>query len=257
MTPPRLCFLGSSDSQGVPRWWCGCAVCEEARAGGTNARTRPSVLIEGQKRTLIDAAPELRLQMSREGVREIDRVLITHAHSDHVQGLSDVGDQARWTGSPTPIYAPAEVLQQLKERFAYMTRGHYERLTPFRALSEVKLEAYKVRAHRVPHGRNGWSYAFRFDGAGGNWGYMPDCLGLEDTTPWCGLDLLILGTSFFKEDAPLETRSVYDVGEALELLKVLKPKRTVLTHLGHGVDARKPAPEGVLYAYDGLTITLL
>ncbi len=253
---PRLRFLGSSDSQGVPRWWCGCAVCEEARAGGANARTRPSVLIEARKRILIDAAPELRLQMSRERVKDVDVVLITHAHSDHVLGLSDVGDQARWTGSPTPVYAPAEVLPQLKERFAYMTRGGYRRLTPFRDVEEVRPTEYELKAHRVPHGRNGWAYAFRFDGPGGSWGYLPDCLGLEDTTPWCGLDLLILGTSFFKEDAPLETRSVYDVGEALELLKILKPKRTVFTHLGHGVDARKPAPEGVRYARDGLVIDL-
>ena len=140
-----------------------------------------------------------------------------------------------------------------------MTRGAYQRLTPFRDVEALRLEdytGYEIKAHRVPHGYNGWSYAFRFDGRGGSWGYMPDCLGLEDLAPWRGLKLLILGASFFKEDAPLASRSVYDVGEALELLEVLKPERAVLTHLGHGVDARKPAPEGVVYARDGLVIDL-
>ena len=252
----RLRFLGSSDSQGVPRWWCGCGVCEEARSEGVNARTRPSVLIEGRERVLIDAAPELRLQMTREGVREVDAVLVTHAHSDHVLGLSDIGDQARWTGRTTPVYAPAEVVLGLKERFAYMTRGAYRRLTPFWEVEALRLADYEVKAHRVPHGHNGWSYAFRFDGAGGSWGYMPDCLGLEDLKPWRGLKLLVLGASFFKEDAPLASRSVYDVGEALELLEVLRPERAVLTHLGHGVDAREPAPEGATYARDGLVTDL-
>ena len=85
---------------------------------------------------------------------------------------------------------------------------------------------------------------------------MPDCLGLQDKEPWKNLDLLILGTSFYQEVAPIETRSVYDVQEAVELITELNPKRTLFTHLGHGVDVRKPAPQGMRYAFDGLSIEL-
>ena len=109
---------------------------------------------------------------------------------------------------------------------------------------------------RVPHGYNGFSYALRFSRGERCWGYMPDCLGLQDLEPWRSLDLLVLGSSFYREDAPVQTRSVYDVQEALDLIRALKPKQTIFTHLGHGIDVRKNAPAGTRYAFDGLSVTL-
>ena len=257
MTPPTLTFLGSADSQGVPRWWCDCSVCIEAKTTGRNARTRPSVMIRGRETILVDAAPELRLQCTREGLTGFDAALITHAHNDHILGLGDLGDWGRWTKKCCPIYAPEEVIADLTMMFGYMTRGNYLFYTPLVQLESPHLFAdYEVNVFRVPHGYNGFSYAFHFERTGARWAYMPDCLGLQDLEPWRDLDLLILGTSFYTEDAPLQMRSVYDVQEALDLLKHLRPKRTVFTHLGHGVDVRKPAPQGTTYAYDGLTIEL-
>lgn len=254
-----LTFLGSSDSQGVPRWWCGCRVCEEARAGGLNRRTRPSVLVEGAgERILVDAAPELRLQLGREGVRDVGALIVTHAHNDHLLGLGDVADQARWTERPTPVYAPAEVLPQVIQRFAYLGRGRYPQLVPMAALERTgrTFAGYRASAHRVPHGFNGFAYGLRCDGPRGSWAYVPDSLGLTDLSPWRGLELLVLGTSFYREAAPYERRSVYDVTEALALLSEIKPARTVFTHLGHGIDARKPSPQGTTYARDGLRLEL-
>jgi phosphoribosyl 1,2-cyclic phosphate phosphodiesterase len=256
---PQLRFLGASDSQGVPRWWCSCGVCEEARRTGRNTRTRPSVVIEEAERILIDAAPELRSQCSREGLRGFEAVLVTHAHNDHILGLGDIGDWALRNRQFCPIYAPAEVVPQLEQRFAYMFKpgSACARYTPLRTLEPSStFGGYTLQAIRVPHGFNGSAYAFRFEREGKAWGYMPDCLGLRELEPWRGLELLILGASFYREDAPFESRSVYDVQEALELVRELKPKRTVLTHLGHGVDARKEAPAGACYAHDGLVISL-
>ena len=257
---PTLTFLGSADSQGVPRWWCDCSVCHEAKTTGRNARTRPSVVIRGSETVLIDAAPELRLQCAREDLAAFDAALVTHAHNDHILGLGDLGDWGRWTKKRCPVYAPSEVVPHLEARFGYMTRGGYLEHTPFLALEEVEAErtfaGYEVTAIEVPHGYNGFSYAFRFSRGSARWGYLPDCLGLRDLEPWRDLDLLVLGTSFYEEDAPVETRSVYDVGEALDLIEELKPERTIFTHLGHGIDIRKPAPEGARYAFDGLSVGL-
>ena len=256
---PKLRFLGTGDSQGVPRWWCTCNICKEARASKKNMRTRPSVLIEGKQRTLIDVAPELRLQMTREDIKDIDTVLITHAHNDHILGLGDVADRARWTQKTTPVFTPAEIVPQLQERFPYFQRGNYPGLLPVQALTDKRtIETYKVTHFKVPHGANGFAYAFRFANPGASWVYMPDSLGVKDIDFLKNLDLLILGTSFYKEDAPYERRSVYDITEALELLKVIKPRQTLFTHLGHGVDVRKALPEGVnaSYAFDGLQIDL-
>ncbi|MNC40096.1 carbon-phosphorus lyase complex accessory protein [compost metagenome] len=73
-----------------------------------------------------------------------------------------------------------------------------------------------------------------------------------------GADLLVLGTSFYYEAAELSTRSVYDMTEAAELLKLLKPRRTVYTHMSHDVDIRKNyiLPEGVTLAETGMRLAL-
>lgn len=254
----RLRFLGCGDSQGVPRWWCNCSVCTDARNGGSNVRTRSSVLLEtGSQNILIDSSPELRMQLTRENVQSINLALISHAHNDHLLGLGDLADFARWTGQQVPIFAAAEVLPQVQQRFSYLLHGNYPKIVPMQAIgASMQVAGYRLAALRVPHGHNGYAYGLRFDGATGSWAYIPDSIGIHDKAPWQGLDLLILGVSFYHEAAPYDKRSVYDVTEALELIQELNPKQTIFTHMGHGVDSRKRAPAGTRYGHDGLNVKL-
>jgi phosphoribosyl 1,2-cyclic phosphate phosphodiesterase len=258
----QLTFLGSSDSQGVPRWWCNCEVCLEARETKINARTRPSVMLEleGQK-VLIDASPEFRLQATRENLFNLETVLITHAHNDHILGLGDVLDYLRWEGANTQIYAPESVIPQLEQRFNYAFKGRYS--SRFHAFPKsLELHGWKVGTFEVPHGFNGTANAFKLERDGKTWVYCSDSIGLSDAIleqHFQNLELLILGTSFWDESSAVySSRSVYDVLEALELVKKVKPVRTVFTHLGHGVDARDAhlLPENIMLARDGLKLEL-
>ncbi len=258
----QLTFLGSSDSQGVPRWWCNCAVCLEARETKINARTRPSVLLEleGQK-VLIDASPEFRIQAVNQNLRNLETVLITHAHNDHILGLGDVLDYLRWEGANTQIYAPETVLPQLEQRFSYAFKGKYA--SRFHCFPKhLELYGWKVSAFEVPHGFNGTANAFKLERHSKTWVYCSDSIGLSETIlerHFQNLELLVLGTSFWDEShADYAGRSVYDVLEALEVVNKIKPAKTIFTHLGHGVDARDAykLPENVSLAYDGLRLKL-
>lgn len=72
------------------------------------------------------------------------------------------------------------------------------------------------------------------------------------------LDLLILGTSFVREEAEYHTRSVYDMYEAAELIDEVVPSETIYTHMSHQVDLREDLnlAASVSIARTGMTVDL-
>ncbi len=273
---PTLRFLGTADSKGVPRFWCGCPVCQEARTEGVNRRTRSAALVRGAGQTLLlDCGPDLHGQLARlPGPLVPDAVVVSHAHNDHLLGLGDLLDYAVYAGgdlpmngalagqtalAPLPVYAPAEVLPQIEDRFRYAFRKG-PRVHPFPE-EGLRVAGVHVRAFRVPHGANGHSHAFRLDGPGIRTAYVTDAIDIPEETvrTWLtGLDLLILGTSFADESGAVHaTRSVYDVREAVALPWARAARRVLLTHLSHDVDVRAVGlPERWAFARDGLETRL-
>jgi len=85
----KITLLGTGTSQGVPVIGCDCYVC---RSGNKkDKRLRSSVLVEhGGTSVVIDAGPDFRYQMLRDKVRNLDAVLLTHEHYDHISGLDDI-----------------------------------------------------------------------------------------------------------------------------------------------------------------------
>ncbi|WP_425148240.1 MBL fold metallo-hydrolase [Deinococcus sp.] len=265
-----LHFLGTSDSKGVPRFWCGCAVCSGARTTGANRRTRSSALLRrGRETLLLDCGPDLHAQLARLGAPLIpDAVLISHAHNDHILGLGDLLDYVSYAGGHLKIFAPEQVIPQLRERFAYAFRGEgfhagFQQSAPVQPLprSGLTVCGYTVRAFEVPHGANGSSHAFRFDSPTHRWAYITDAIGVPDELAerWLtGLELLVLGTAFRDESASVQSRrSLYDVREALELSWARAAGRVLLTHLSHDIETGAALPHGHFgYAHDGLSVEL-
>ena len=85
----KLTFLGTGTSQGVPVIGCRCDVCRSADRRDRRLRTSAMVEVAGM-RIIIDAGPDFRYQMLREGVTHIDAILLTHQHKDHTAGIDDV-----------------------------------------------------------------------------------------------------------------------------------------------------------------------
>lgn len=257
MTEAALKFtiLGSGTSTGVPVLGCHCAVCESPDP--RNNRTRCSALLEwGSQKILIDTATDFRQQALREQIEHIDAVLFTHAHADHVHGIDDLRTFTFHREEAIPIYASASVLTRIKGLFSYIfsdtdAPGYRPRLQGHTIDGPFQLFGQKVIPVPLLHGP-GESLGYRV----GNLAYIVDCSAIPESS--CdllqGLEVMVIDALRFREHD-----SHFNIAQAIEIAEKLQVKRTLLTHLTHDIDYSRHnegLPDGVEFAYDGLSLTL-
>lgn len=116
-------ILGSGTSNGVPT--LGKDYPEEFLADSRNHRTRPSCLLQGPTgNVLVDCAPEMRLQLLREDIKDIEAVIITHTHADHIMGMDDVRAFCLKYQQSMPIYTSPDYQTDIKRVFNYAFRDY-------------------------------------------------------------------------------------------------------------------------------------
>jgi len=252
----RLEFLGTGTSNGVPVVGCHCAVCTSDNP--KNQRYRPSVVVDWRgKRLLIDTPPELRLQLLRARISYLDALLYTHTHADHLFGLDDIRAINQLRGGPLPVYGSVETLERLRQQFYYVfVATPAAGGKPSLDLREIapldgpfQAEGVPVQAVPIMHGSTP-VLGFRF----GNLAYLTDTNQIPESSFQLlqGLDILVI-------DALREARhpTHFSVGEALEVTRRLRPRRTYFTHICHDLEhesANQRLPAGVEVAFDGLVV---
>lgn len=260
----RVTVLGCGGSGGVPLLGNDWGACDPANP--KNRRRRVSVLVEvGGIAILIDASPDLRMQLLDAGVSRLDAVLFTHDHADHTHGIDDLRFLRRGRGvPPLDAYAMPATLASLSGRFGYIFRqseeGSGTLYRPFLVGHEIEgpfgVGDVPVVPFEQDHGMGTTSTGFRIGGRDGQGGvaYSTDVVRLPDASlaRLHGLDLWVVDCLRLE---PHPTHAHFD--QVLEWVALLKPRRTVLTHLNHTVDyeaLRSRCPPGVEPAYDGLVI---
>ena len=256
----RVTLLGCGGSQGVPNSAGEWGQCDPADP--RNRRFRPSVLVEtatpaGEARTiLIDTAPDLREQLLRAGVNQIDAVLYTHAHADHVHGIDDLRAINKAMGRPIPIWATPPVLAALKERFAYALEGgeggfYRPTLLPHAFDGSFVAEGVAIQPFEQDHGFT-TTTGFRI----GDFAYSTDVVQLSEAAfgVLAGISLWIVDCVRL---TPHPTHSHLE--RTLDWIRRVGPKRAVLTHMDSSLDYAALAallPDGVEPGQDGLILEL-
>jgi len=249
----RLTILGSGTSTGVPTIGCSCPVCSSSDP--RNTRTRASLWIECEAyHFLIDTSTDFRQQALVNKIPRVDAVLFTHAHADHVLGLDELRVYNFYQKAVIPCYGGKETLQRLRQMFSYIFSSQAdESFKPQLSLNEVdgpfKLHGLEVLPVPVRHGSLP-VFGYRF----GDSAYVTDCnfIPEESKKMLKHLELLILSAIRYQ---PHPTH--FSLNEALEVIRELSPRRSILTHLSHAFDYSKvnaKLPKGVELAYDGMRI---
>lgn len=252
----KLKFLGTGTSQGIPVIGCQCEVC--ASNDLKDKRFRSSVLIttEDKKYLLIDCTPDFRQQMLQYNETDVDAILITHEHNDHVIGLDDMRPILFRKKKPKmPIYCEKRVSNELKKRFEYaFAKEKYPGAPSFELIlinGDFTIENTSIQPIRVLHGKLPIvGYKLK------NLAYITDAsfISYEEKEKLKNLDVLILNC--LRKEQPHHSHFI--LKDILQLYKELQPKKMYLTHISdkfglHEME-EKQLPEGIFIAYDGLQI---
>ncbi len=251
----KIVFLGTGTSQGVPIIGCGCRVCRSDDFHDKRLRTSAYIEYEGL-RLVIDAGPDFRQQILREGIRELDAVLLTHMHKDHTGGLDDVRAFNYFMNKGFPVYAEIPVQESLKREYSYAFGDNRYPGVPDFILNTIDenpfyingIEIIPVRAihYRLP------VLGFRF----GRLGYLTDAnyISPESIEKFKGVDIFVI--SCIRREKHL---SHFSMDEALEVCRKVGARHCFLTHMSHQLATHSELsgllPEGVEPAYDGLSLT--
>lgn len=252
----KITFLGTGTSTGVPVVACKCEVCSSDDP--RDKRYRSSVMLTlDSKNIIIDCGPDFRIQMLKNKVEDIEAVLFTHAHRDHIAGLDDIRAFNFILNKSIDIYGSEVTLGSIKEQFPYIfTPGRYSgapRLilhpiteTPF-TIGGFSFIPIQVMHHEMK------VFGYRI----GDFTYITDANYISPAE----MDK-IRGSKVVVINALRNSRHVshYSLSEALEVLLELKPEKAYLTHISHFLGKYQSVefqlPEDVHLAYDGLQIEI-
>jgi len=252
----KITFLGTGTSQGVPVIACNCNVCQSSDL--RDKRLRTSIHIQYKNSSfVIDSGPDFRQQMLRAQIKNLTALIFTHEHKDHVAGMDDIRAFNYVLQKKIDIYATLRVQEALVREFPYVFHDfkypgvpEVNMITidehPFNieGLEFIPIEVlhYKlpVNAYRV-----------------GDFTYITDAnfISEKEKDKIKGSRIVVINALRREKHV-----SHFNLEEALELIKELKPEKAYLTHISHQLgkhsDVEKELPPNVFLAYDGFEIEM-
>ena len=246
----KITFLGTGTSSGVPMIGCNCEVCTSTNK--KDKRLRSSILVESNSTTLVvDTTPDFRYQMLRADVKQLDAVVFTHPHKDHIAGLDDVRAYNFFSYKPMEIYANA--LTEFKYAFSENKYPGIPKLNineistePF-LVGDIPVAPIIVKHLKMP------VLGFRF----GKFTYITDANEIEDEEKE-----KIKGSEFIVLNALRKEKHIshFTLSEAISLADQLEIPSAYFTHMSHQIgkhdEINRELPTGRQLAWDGLQLNI-
>jgi phosphoribosyl 1,2-cyclic phosphate phosphodiesterase len=188
-------------------------------------------------------------------VQDLDAILFTHEHKDHVAGLDDIRPFNYMLQKNIEVFATPRVQEALKREFSYifsdvpyvgLPRINMNTIdgTPF-MIGKKSVIPLEIMHYKLP------ILGFRID----DFTYITDA----KTVPAATLEK-IKGTKVLIINALqlADHISHFNLDEAISFAKLIGAETTYLTHISHNLgrhdDVEAQLPKGVFMAYDTLSI---
>jgi phosphoribosyl 1,2-cyclic phosphate phosphodiesterase len=115
----KIQVLGSGGGITIPKPFCACGICQEAiQLSGRYQRTGPSYFLHGPD-VLFDTPEEIKHQLIRSNIQNINAAIYSHWHPDHVMGRRVWESNMDWHNPmrqppAIPIFLPENTIESLK-----------------------------------------------------------------------------------------------------------------------------------------------
>ena len=254
----KFIILGSGSSMGVPRADGYSGKCDLNNK--KNFRSRCSALIKfDNTNILIDTSPDLRSQLLKNKIRSIDKVFYTHLHADQTHGINDLRPFFLINKKQIPVFADNNTSKYLYSTFKYCFKSTYGypstlRLNNLKNKHVFKNNNKKILIESIPteHGKIE-SICYLIDK---KLAYASDIslFYKKDYKKLNKLDYLVVDCLWYKNHS-----AHFNLDQVLELIKILSPKKTILTNMHSDLDydqLKKKLPKNIVPGYDGMIVNL-
>ncbi|MGB0838802.1 MAG: MBL fold metallo-hydrolase [Chitinophagales bacterium] len=260
----QITFLGTGTSTGVPVITCDCEVC--CSTNPKDKRLRPSLFVSTPTQNLIvDTGPDFRQQMLGINAKQLDAILMTHAHNDHITGLDDVRPFNFLTKSDMHVYATLPTQERLKTIYHYAFEQKYPGV-PVIHLHTIQNQPtpldiprfdFPITPIQVYHGQMPVLGFIFHNAKNERFAYITDANRIppEEMEKIKGCEYLVLNAV---HDLEIHY-SHFTLREAIVIAQQLAAKQTYITHISHKMglhdEVQQALPPNIQLAYDGLSIT--
>ena len=117
----RVTILGCGCSAGVPNIFYGYGSTDCTNPKNKRTRSAAYITIDGID-ILIDAGPDLKDQIITNSIKNIDAILLSHAHYDHVGGLPELKQLFLPQKKCCDLYGSAETINAIEHEFPYLIK---------------------------------------------------------------------------------------------------------------------------------------
>ena len=255
----KFIILGCGSSMGVPRPDGFFGNCDPKIK--KNYRTRCSALIKTKNENiLIDTSPDLRQQLLKNKIKNIHKVLYSHLHADQTHGINDLRAFYIVNKKQIDVYADKKTSIYLKNTFSYCFNKNDKDYPPTLKLNKLSQnfnildgnKKIRIKSLKVKHG-NIETNCFILEK---KLAYISDVSQIytKDYKFFKRLNYLVIDCLWHKFHP-----SHFNLDKALEMIRIFKPSKSILTNLHTDLDykkLKKTLPNNVIPAYDGLTLNL-
>lgn len=242
----ELIFLGTGTSTGIPILGCHCNVCKSTNKKNNRLRTSIFINYKNKYHFIVDTGPDLRTQLLRENIERCDFAIITHDHSDHLNGIDDLRPFTFLPKRhPLPVFSHLTHHNNIEKKFDYIFKRDqiFNARNPYLGGGLPLLNLHSIDEITqffpdifidpilLPHG-SGKTMGLLINN---QLGYLIDCHEIPGESVAklnkANLDCLIIDCLQLN-DHP----SHLTVEKAFNYIEKIAPKKAYLTHMNHDLD---------------------